>query len=111
MKKEAGAELGQAQLKLGLTFIFYYTYGSCRYVAYNRANSRPTITEKSVYIGASVRRSSRSAFGRSTGNDVSGHYKRHYFLFLFFFILFFSSPLSPFLIERVLGSKNLFSEN
>ena len=32
-------------------------------------------------IGTSVRRSSRSAFGRSTGNDVSGHYKRHYFLF------------------------------
>ena len=32
----------------------------------------------------SVRRSSRSAFGRSTGNDVSGHYKRHYFLFLLF---------------------------
>ena len=30
-------------------------------------------------IGTSVRRSSRSAFGRSTGNDVSGHYKRHYF--------------------------------
>ena len=32
-------------------------------------------------FGTSVRRSSRSAFGRSTGNDVSGHYKRHYFLF------------------------------
>ena len=30
-------------------------------------------------IGTSVRRSSRSAFGRSTGNNVSGHYKRHYF--------------------------------
>ena len=60
MKKEAGSELGQAQLKLGLTFIFYYTYGtfslygSCRYVAYNRVNSRPTITEKSVYIVDSV---------------------------------------------------------
>ena len=32
------------------------------------------------YFGTSSRRSSRSAFGRSTGNDVSGHYKRHYFL-------------------------------
>ena len=61
-------------------------------------------------IGTSVRRSSRSAFGRSTGNDVSGHYKRHYFLFFFLFFLF-SSPSSTFLIEGVLGSKNLFSES
>ena len=38
-------------------------------------------------IGMSVRRSSRSAFGWSTGNDVSGHYKHHYFLFFFFFFL------------------------
>jgi len=40
-------------------------------------------------FGTSVRRSSRSAFGRSTGNDVSGHYKRHYFLFFSFFSFFF----------------------
>ena len=49
-----------------------------------------------------------------TGNDVSGHYKRHYFLFFlfsFFFFFFFSSPSSTFLIEGVLGSKNLFSES
>ena len=59
-----------------------------------------------VIIGASVRRTSRSAFGRSTGNDVSGHYKRHYFLFSFF-----SSPSSTFLIEVVLKSKNLFTKN
>ena len=50
-------------------------------------------------IDTSVRRSSRSAFGRSTGNDVSGHYKRHSFLF---FPFFFSSPSSTFLIEGVL---------
>ena len=37
-------------------------------------------------IGTSVRRSSWSAFRRSTGNDVSGHYKRRYFLFSFFFL-------------------------
>ena len=30
-------------------------------------------------IGTSGRHSSRSAFGRSTGNDVSGYYKQHYF--------------------------------
>ena len=34
-------------------------------------------------IGMSVRRSSRSAFGRSTGNDVSGHKIRHYFFSIF----------------------------
>ena len=58
-------------------------------------------------IGMSVRRSSRLAFGRSTGNDVSGQYKHHYFLFLFSFF----SPSSTFLIEGVLWSKNLFSES
>ena len=36
----------------------------------------------------SVWHSSRSAFGGSTGNDVSGHYKRHYFLIFFFSFLF-----------------------
>ena len=65
------------------------------------------ILEMKNKIGTSVRRSSRSAFGRSTGNDVSGHYKRHYILFFFFF----SSPSSTFLIEGVLGSKNLFRES
>ena len=53
---------------------------------------------------------------RLTGNDVSGHYFHHYFLFfpVFFFFFsrfFFSPPSSPFLIEGVLGSKNLFSES
>ena len=43
----------------------------------------------SILIGTSGRRSSRSAFGRSTGNDVSGHYKRHYFLFFLFFLFSF----------------------
>ena len=48
-------------------------------------------------------RSSQLAFRRSTGNDVSGHYKHHYFLF--------SSPSSTFFIELVLVSKNLFRES
>ena len=49
----------------------------------------------------------RLAFGRSTaGNDVVAT-KNNIF---FFFFLFFS-PLSTFLIEGVLGSKNLFSES
>ena len=54
------------------------------------------------HLGTSVRRSSRSAFGRSTGNDVSGHYKRHYFLFFF---LFFS-----FLLRRLLFSQKECSD-
>ena len=75
------------------------------------------------------------AFARSTGNDVSGHYECHYFLFFstrgrcsrrwsfgrltdnykchyFPFSIFFLpfSLSQPFLIEGVLGSKNLFSK-
>ena len=57
-------------------------------------------------FGTSVRRSSRAAFGRSTGNDVSDHYKRNYYIIIFFF-----SPSSTFLIEGVLESKNLFRES
>ena len=34
-----------------------------------------------------------------------------FFLFFFLFFSFFSSPSSTFLIEEVLGSKNLFSES
>ena len=48
------------------------------------------------------------AVRRATGNDVSGHYFRRYFLFSFFS---FSPPSRPFLIERVLGSKNLFHKS
>ena len=61
-------------------------------------------------IGTSVWRSSRSAFGRSTGNDVVATINVIIF-FLFFLFFFFSSPSSTFLIEGVLGSKNLFSES
>ena len=53
------------------------------------------------YFCTSGRRSSWSAFGRWSGNDISGHYKRHYFFPL----------LSSFLIEGVLGSNNLFGES
>ena len=60
-------------------------------------------------FGKSVRRSSQLAFGRSTGNNVSGHYKRHSFPFIFFPFLF--SPSWRFLIEGVFGSKNLFCES
>ena len=67
-------------------------------------------TKDTVYvltIGKSSRRCSWLPFRRSTGNDVSGQYFHHYFLLLFPFF----SPSSPFLIEGVLGSKNLFSES
>ena len=86
-----------------------------------------------VYIGTSGRRSSRSGFGRSTGNDVSGYYFLLFWhersalqlvgvavgrlattLVATIFIIcfpFFSPPSSPFLIEGVLGSKNLFGKS
>ena len=60
-------------------------------------------TSSTIDIGTSGQRSSRSAFGQSTGNDVSGHYKHH--SLPFFFLSW------PFLVEGVLGSKNLFSKN
>ena len=44
-------------------------------------------------FGKSGRRSSQSAFGRSTGNNVSGHHKDHYFL-----------VLPPFFLHRLLFS-------
>ena len=62
-----------------------------------------SILSKPIKSGTSSRHSSRSAFGWSTGNDVSGHYKRRYFLFSFF-------PSSTFLIEGEFGTKNLFSK-
>ena len=56
----------------------------------------PGANQSFLEIGTSVRRSSRSAFGRLTGNDVSGHYKHHYFLFSFLFSFFFSFLFSFF---------------
>ena len=55
----------------------------------------------------------RSAFGRSTaGNDVVATiFIRIFFFFFFPFFPPVFSPSRPFLIEGVLGSKNLFSES
>ena len=62
-------------------------------------------------IGASVRRSS----GRRSGNDVVATIFIPIFFYFFFFPVFFTpvffSLSRPFLIEGVLGSKNLFSES
>ena len=38
-------------------------------------------TPRIIIFGMSKQRSSWSAFGQSTGNDVSGHYKHHYHYF------------------------------
>ena len=60
---------------------------------YNFKITRPNIHTNmallSSGIGTRVRRSSRLPFGRSTGNDISGHYKCHYFIFSLFFFIFF----------------------
>ena len=58
-----------------------------------------------VGSGTSVRHSSWPAFGRPTGNDVSGQWPLKTTLFSFLFSL-----SSTFLIEEVLVSKNLFRE-
>ena len=49
------------------------------------------------------------AFGRRSGGRLVTMLVATKNVFIFFFLL--SSPLSPFLIEGVLGSKNLFSES
>ena len=59
-----------------------------------------------IIIGTSVQLSSWSAFGRSTGYDVSGHYKRHYFLLFLFFLLsvvYFSHRRSARIKKLILG--------
>ena len=58
------------------------------------------------FIGTSGQRSSRSAFARSTGNDVSGHYKRHCFPFFPFFLRH-----DLFSWKEFLDQKNLFCES
>ena len=47
------------------------------------------------------------AVRRWTGNDVSGHYFPHYNYYYYF--SFFSALSQIFLIDSVLGSKNLFN--
>ena len=53
----------------------------------------------------SVQGSSRLAFGWSTGNDVSGHYKLHYFVFLFFFLVLYSSHRRSAHIKKLIERK------
>ena len=54
----------------------------------------------------------RSAFGRSTaGNDVVANISISLFSSFFSRFSHFFPPSRPFLIEGVLGSKNLFSES
>ena len=64
----------------------------------------------SANIGTSGQRSSWSAFSRSTGKDISGHYKRHSFIF-FLYPFLFGSLSSTFLIEGELRSKTLFCKS
>ena len=53
------------------------------------------------------------AVRRSTGNDIVANISAIIFFFFHFFSLFhhFHSPSRPFLIDRVLGSRNLFSKS
>ena len=62
-----------------------------------------------IHIGKSGQRCSRSPLGGRLATTLVDRYFHHYFLFFSFF--FFFPPSSTFLIEGVLGSKNLFSES
>ena len=59
-------------------------------------------------IGTSCRRCSWSPLGGRLATTLVDRYFHHYFPFSIFFS---HSPSRPFLIEGVLGSKNLFSES
>ena len=63
--------------------VFSYKLWSYEPIVRVRSEHKQLRYIKTESIGTSVQRSSRSAFGRSTGNDVSGHYKWHYFLLVF----------------------------
>ena len=70
-----------------------WQHSLCLFVPVPSADTLRLQGTMNTLIGTSVRRSSRSAFGRSafgrsTGNDVSGRYKRHYFFFIYFFFFF-----------------------
>ena len=60
--------------------------------------------------GTSGWRCSRSSLGGRLATTIVDRYFHHHFFF-FHFIHFPFSPSRPFLIEGVLGSKNLFSES
>ena len=76
----------------------------------------PTIKHSQLIPAYSIfdtsgRRCSRSPSGSRLATTLVDRYFHHYFLFPFFFPFFFHFPSRPFLIEGVLGSKNLFSES
>ena len=59
---------------------------SCKQLETHQFQSSPIVQFPSLFFnGKCVWRSSRSAFCWSTGNNISGHYKRHYFSFPVFF--------------------------
>ena len=66
-------------------------------------------TQDVKHFGTSVRRSSRPAFGRSTGNDVSGHYKPYYHCFPLIISIFVS--VATFSHRRSALIKNLVRKN
>ena len=75
------------------------------------SNSCP-INYLSCTIGTSGRRCSQSQLGGRLATTLVDRYFHHYFPFHSIFSIFsIFSPSRPFLIEGVLGSKNLFSES
>ena len=93
-------------LNLGILPIIMISYLGRGDLNLNQDKSREskgnTILEAHHGIGTSGRRSSRSGFRQLTGTTIVNRYFHYSFLFFLF------STAQPFLIEEVLGSKNLF---
>ena len=94
------------------SFLTFWLFLSVKYMfpPLKCFNSSKTVlfSPTKFLIGTSSPRSSRSPFRRLTDTMTVNCYFPYYFLF---FLFFHFSPPQPFLIEGVLGSKNLFSES
>ena len=87
-------------MKNGFGYSFRLSYHWTQYVIMSRMYAH------GFHFGTSVRHSSQSAFERSTGNDVSGHYKRHYLFFSIFsiFLKYFDKIIQSHTLQ-ILGHK------
>ena len=93
-----------------LDFIFWHERQRCSRSSFRRSTGNARcgqLFSPFFAFGPSGQHSSQTAFGRSTGNIASGHYFQ---LSLPLPSIFPLSPPSTFLMEGVIGSRNLFQE-
>ena len=80
----------------------------CKYVVTGKVGFKYVVTSN-VGCKYVVTSKVRSPLGGRLATPLVDRYFHYYFLH--FFLTIFSSPLRPFLIEGVLGSKHLFSKS